>query len=470
MELEPPEPPDGGEPVPQPSSEPTDVAEAFGDSTTMPTRPHRTSTDSAYTFSEAAEEAHGTATSEATRTLHTASVARAQCSHCGGRPTGMKADGSILGTPCKACCKVNVKNGHLGIAGSTEMPTVLEFPGMDERLFVWRYKNAWCLKKSKPLPPPDQATAPKLLGNAKIPTWNMTGEWTEPELQEWRGIASFYADACLKAPQVRSRACAPAQGKVAPPTFVEKTAEMARKMQEPQSPVGWRPAGIDAAWGDSQPAWGSWAPAWGKKPLTHSVSLPALRRGSPGKRKKLLVTTKEIGTKTAADSEKPDKEFRFVAHAMSSPVLRPEAPPSLECTLKNRKHNSGWKNRKADLPQAISDLIGYGDILFEPPSPGDDLSTMASTMSAPTLSWEDSRSALRDDSMSFLQEMSVDTVQLPDISPKAKAAKAPAASAPAQNETRAAAEKRVNRELVQASWKLQHQLSPVKVSIGHMFS
>merc|ERR1712178_354575 len=156
-------------------------------------------------------------------------------------------------------------------------------------------------------------------------------------------------------------------------------------------------------------------------------------------------------------------------------VYKPEPPVSLEETMKARKHRE-WKTSKADLPREIRDLIGYGDILFEPPGPGDDLSTMASTMSVPTISWEDSRSALRDDSMSFLHDVSVDTVQLPEISPKAKASKAvkpvkpSAASAPARNETRAAAEKRANRELVQASWKLQHTLSTVKVSIAHMLS
>lgn len=380
----------------------------------------------------------------------------------------------MMGTPCKACCNVKIKSGHLGIAGSTEFPTVLEFPGQEERLFVWRYKHAWCVKKAKPRPAPDQATAPGLLGNAKIPTWNTTGEWHEPELQEHRGVPDFYADACLKAPQPRFRASSPTQGKISPPNFVEKTVELGRKMQEPQA--GWRPAGVAAAWGDSGPSWGSWGPSWGKQPLTHSLSLPTLRRGAPGgkgKRKKLLVTTKELSTlpkKPAEGAAPPDKEFRFVASAMNENVYKLEAPVSLEETMKARKHRM-WKTSKADLPQDVRDLIGYGDILFEPPRLGDDLSTMASTMSVPTLSWEDSRSALRDDSMSFLHDVSVETVQLPDISPKkmaSRAAKPSAASAPARNETRAAAEKRANRELVQASWKLQHTLSPVKVSIAHM--
>merc|ERR1711865_170261 len=107
---------------------------------------------------------------------------------------------------------------------------------------------------------------------------------------------------------------------------------------------------------------------------------------------------------------------------------------------------------------------------------------MASTMSAPTLSWQDSRSNLRDDSRSALRDDSMTlsmmepsiSLTLPEILPKAKPPRstsqtsvASAAAKPA-HETRVAAEKRLNRELVQASWKFQHKMSPVKVSIEHM--
>jgi hypothetical protein len=414
-----------------------------------------------------------------------------KCSACGGNSTGMKADGTMLGTPCKVCCRVKLKNGHIGIAGSTEMPTVLEFEGLNERLFVWRYKKAWCVKKRRAVTPPDVSTAPRLLGNARIPVVDTNGEWTEPELKQWRGVPEFYQDACIKAGQPRCRARSPAQGKRSQPTFNEKTVEMGRKMQEPNA--GWRPAGNDAAWGEAGPAWGSWSPPWGKQPLTRSISLPSLRYGPPGqaKRNKTVVKMKELGAKKAD----ADKEFRFVARAMNEPTAKVEAPMSLECAMEARKHWGEWKNTKPKLPQAISDLIGYGDILFE--SPADDCSTMASTMSAPMASWEDSRSALRDDSrsmlrddsrsnlrddsrsnlrddsLSFLHDSSCDTFHLPDISPKAKfartASQTAATTAAPKAETRAAAEKRANRELVQASWKLQHKLSPVRVSIEHMF-
>jgi len=393
----------------------------------------------------------------------------------------------MLGTPCQACCKVKLTNGHIGIAGSTEMPTVMEFEGHDARLFVWRYRKAWCVKKAKPRTPPDAAKAPRLLGAAKIPGANATatGDWNEPELQRWRGLADFFHDACLKQGLPRSRACSPTKGKAPPSTFVEKTVELGRKMQEPRAPQaaaasGWRPAGVAAAWGTAGPAWGSWGPAWGKQP--RSLSLPTLRSSPSGKarRKRATVTTKEIPSspKKSPDAKPIEKEFRFVARAMNDDTAKPAAPVSLESAMAARQKNP-WRKPKPALPTAISDLIGFGDVLFEPP--GDECSTMASTMSAPTLSWEDSRSNLRDGSRSllgensidFLRESSCDTVHLPDILPKAKPVKhttqaSPSSTAPARNETRAAAEKRAGRELVQASWRVQYTLSPVKVSIGHM--
>merc|ERR1712100_4348 len=124
-----------------------------------------------------------------------------------------------------------------------------------------------------------------------------------------------------------------------------------------------------------------------------------------------------------------------------------------------RKNLGQWRNTKPELPVAISDLIGKGDVLFE--TLGDDASTMAgaSIMSMPMTSWEDSTSALRedsrfslrDDSRSFLHDSSIDTVHLPEISPKAKPTKSASqgslAAAP-EKESRAAAQKRRKKEMV----------------------
>lgn len=271
------------------------------------------------------------------------------------------------------------------------------------------------------------------------------------------------------------------------PTFKEKTVEIGRKMQEPQD--GWRPAGLDAAWGDSEPAWGSWGAPWGKKPVARSLSLPTLRRGPPEERpKRQRIITKEVSTAKPItlgfakpkDLRQSDKEFRFVANAMNEDVLKPEAPVSLEDAIENRKKHEEWEFKKPKLPVGISDLLGYGDILFEPPLPDDQSTHMASTSSVPTVSgptitWEDSRSNLRDDSRSNLADVSCDTIRLPDLMPKASSSKTSTQAAPAsphpalvRHETRAQAEKRANRALVQASWKLQHTISPVKVSIEHM--
>jgi len=64
-----------------------------------------------------------------------------KCSVCRDVPTEMKNDGMMLGTPCKVCCKTTIRSGNIGVAGSSEMPTVLEFEGFGERLFVWRSKG-----------------------------------------------------------------------------------------------------------------------------------------------------------------------------------------------------------------------------------------------------------------------------------------------------------------------------------------
>lgn len=278
----------------------------------------------------------------------------------------------------------------------------------------------------------------------------------------------------MKASPPRTVSRSPAWGKPSKPNFTEKTAELGRTMQEPRG--GWRPAG-NAVLGDSGPAWGSWAPPWGQKPLAHSLSLPTLRSGpsDKAKRKTVIVKTRELDAK-AKKSLDASKELGFVVREMNLPCRKPEPTMSLEEAMEARK-NFGWKDTKPVLPKAIAALIGYGDVLFEQPT-DDDRSTMASTHG---MSWQDSRFSLGDDSRSAMRDDSIslnyDSTSLKQEStdfllPKAKNVNSTSqvldtVAAP-KNETRIAALRRENRELVQASWRLQHKLSPVKVSIEHM--
>jgi hypothetical protein len=360
---------------------------------------------------------------------------------------------------------VKLTDGHVGVAGSLEMPTVLEFEGHDERLFVWRYRRAWCVKPGKPRQPADAATAPPLLGGAKKPpAVPKPEEFKPPVLQEWRSVATLHANACLKSLAPRLRSNCPASGKPFKPDFIEKTVELGRTMEEPKS--GWKPAGI-AGLGETGPAWGSWAPPWGQQPAqqpARSQSLPALRKGGAGvvSRRQTKVTTKELGFNND-QSEKPETEFRFVARAMAQSTARPKEPVSLESAMKERRRLEEWRppeDRKPVLPSAIGDLIGYGDVLFEPPSDEATSSAQVSTMTGGM----DSRSGLHDSSVETFA-----TVYLPEL-PKAKAVKSisQASTPPLRNISRMAAEKEAARSIARSATRLQHVISPVKASIEHM--
>lgn len=429
------------------------------------------------------------------RSPKTQTSRQATCVVCGGLSTSYHpTNGTMMGSPCKVCCKVNLINGHKAVAGSSEMPIVLEFAGQEERIFVWRFKKAWCVKKRRPAPSPDQATAPPLLGGAKVPPDMTNPVFVQPEVQTWRNVSIFHADACLKQTVPRSRSYAPNLGKPKVPNFNEKTVEVGRKMLEPQA--GWKPAGVKAIGSETGGELPSapWGVPWGKKELKQSLSLPTLRRANADKIKKFgaVVTTKELADlakepPTSMFPKPPDKEFRFVAEAMNEPTggppekpppmsTYPDRPPPLELSMRKRR-NFEWKHSRPELPKAISDLIGYGDILFEPPNDDDSTLASSSMVYASTMSYDDSRSALRDNSRSVMRDESIDflndasyaSTQLPDIMPKAKS-KIKSLQSPSttwhlpKKETAAEAKRRESRELVQITWKLQHSISPVKVS------